>query len=150
MAGITKRKFFCVNKVFHETSLHSHEFVARKLDYETAFQICLKQFGMEPKKGSEFISPHWIFFLVWASVHLSSNDLFLKYTKTKHNQMPTSIRIEIRKMIANIKTRVNRETTAVAKFTWKNLYEQIFLQLHLLLLLQLKKLVSGDCFFGLF
>jgi hypothetical protein len=51
----------------------------------------------------------------WAGVHLTLNDLFLKYTKTKHNHMPTPERLEIRKMMTNIKARVNRETTAVGQ-----------------------------------
>ena len=53
--------------------------------------------------------------LCWAGVHLSSNDLFLKHTKNIHTHMPTSERLEIRKMIANVKNRVNGETTAVGK-----------------------------------
>lgn len=48
-------------------------------------------------------------------VHLDTNDLFIKFTKPRHKHMPTPEKVEIRKILADIKNRVIRETTAVGK-----------------------------------
>jgi hypothetical protein len=48
-------------------------------------------------------------------VHLTTNDLFIKFTKSTHNHMPVPEKLEIRKMLSNVKNRVHRETTAVGK-----------------------------------
>jgi hypothetical protein len=50
-----------------------------------------------------------------AGVHLGSNDLFLKYTENTHTHMPIPERLEIRKMMANVKTRVDRETATIGQ-----------------------------------
>jgi hypothetical protein len=50
-----------------------------------------------------------------AGVHLSSNDVFMKYTENLHTHLPIPERLEIRKMMTNVKTRVNREATAIGQ-----------------------------------
>jgi len=49
------------------------------------------------------------------SVHLTNNDSFIKFTKSVHTHMPVPEKLEIRKMLLDVKSRVNRETTAVGK-----------------------------------
>jgi hypothetical protein len=51
----------------------------------------------------------------WAGIHLTPNDVFLKYTETTHNHMPLPERLEIREMMLKVKTRVNKETTAIGQ-----------------------------------
>ena len=48
-----------------------------------------------------------------AGVHLNTNDKFIRFTQTVHSHLPTPERLEVRKMLANIKNRVNQETTAI-------------------------------------
>ncbi|CAM4834901.1 unnamed protein product [Rotaria magnacalcarata] len=50
-----------------------------------------------------------------AGVHLNSDDQFLKYTENPHSHMPVPERLEIRKMLTNIKSRVDREATAIGQ-----------------------------------
>ncbi|CAF0856064.1 unnamed protein product [Rotaria sordida] len=50
-----------------------------------------------------------------AGVHLTSNDLFLKYTQNAHTHLPKPERLVIRKMMTKVKTRVDRETTAIGQ-----------------------------------
>ncbi|CAF1465829.1 unnamed protein product [Adineta ricciae] len=48
-------------------------------------------------------------------VHLTSNDSFIKFTKSDHTHMPVPEKLEIRRVLADVKNRINRETTAVGK-----------------------------------
>ncbi|CAF3747654.1 unnamed protein product [Rotaria socialis] len=48
-------------------------------------------------------------------VHLNSDDQFLKYTENPYTHMPVSERLEIRKMLTNIKSRIDREATAIGQ-----------------------------------
>jgi hypothetical protein len=48
-------------------------------------------------------------------VHLSASDTFIKYTKDTHTHMPKPERLEIRKMLSSIKTRVSHEKTAIGQ-----------------------------------
>jgi len=48
-------------------------------------------------------------------VHLTNNDSFIKFTKSSYTHMPAPEKLEIRKMLLDVKNRVNRETTAVGK-----------------------------------
>jgi len=48
-----------------------------------------------------------------AGVHLSSNDLFIKYSGNGHIHMPKPERLEIRKLMTKVKARVDQETTAI-------------------------------------
>ena len=48
-------------------------------------------------------------------VHLTNNDSFIKFTKSVHTHMPVPEKLEIRKMLLDVKNRINRETTAVGK-----------------------------------
>jgi hypothetical protein len=50
-----------------------------------------------------------------ARVHLNSDDQFLKYTENPHTHMPVPERLEIRKMLTNIKSRVDRDATAIGQ-----------------------------------
>ncbi|CAF1300176.1 unnamed protein product [Rotaria sp. Silwood1] len=53
--------------------------------------------------------------MCWAGVHLDAHDQFIKFTKHDHNHMPVPERVEIRKLIMNVKTRVQDETTAIGQ-----------------------------------
>lgn len=48
-----------------------------------------------------------------AGVHLNSDDKFIKFTKYSHNHMPVPERSEVRKVMANIKNRVNEENASI-------------------------------------
>ncbi|CAF1311366.1 unnamed protein product [Adineta ricciae] len=48
-------------------------------------------------------------------VHLTNNDVFIKFTKSNHTHMPAPEKLEIRKMLLNVKGRLKRETTTVGK-----------------------------------
>ncbi|CAF1988702.1 unnamed protein product [Rotaria magnacalcarata] len=48
-------------------------------------------------------------------VHLNSDDQFLKYTENPHTHMSVPERLEIREMLTNIKSRVDREATAIGQ-----------------------------------
>ncbi|CAF2052853.1 unnamed protein product [Rotaria magnacalcarata] len=50
-----------------------------------------------------------------AGVHLNSDDQFRKYTENPHTHMPVPERLEIRKMLTNIKSRVDREAKAIGQ-----------------------------------
>lgn len=50
-----------------------------------------------------------------AGIHLDVNDRFLKFSNTKHTHMPTPERVEIRKLMANVKVRVTEESTAIGQ-----------------------------------
>ncbi|CAF2074614.1 unnamed protein product [Rotaria magnacalcarata] len=50
-----------------------------------------------------------------AGVHLNSDDQFRKYTGNPHTHMPVPERLEIRKMLTNIKSRVDREAKAIGQ-----------------------------------
>jgi hypothetical protein len=53
--------------------------------------------------------------LCTAGVHLNSKDQFMKYTESTHTHLPVPDRLEIRKMLTNVKTRVDRETGAIGQ-----------------------------------
>jgi hypothetical protein len=53
--------------------------------------------------------------MCYAGVHLSHKDLFLKYTEAGHTHMPIPERLEVRNMLAKVKARVNKETTAIGQ-----------------------------------
>ncbi|CAF1181500.1 unnamed protein product [Rotaria magnacalcarata] len=48
-----------------------------------------------------------------AGIQLNSDDQFLKYTENPHTHMPVPERLKIREMLTNIKSRVDREATAI-------------------------------------
>ena len=48
-------------------------------------------------------------------VHLSTDDVFIKFTKSAHTHMPAPEKLQIRQVLSHVKDRVNRETTSVGK-----------------------------------
>jgi hypothetical protein len=78
--------------------------------------LVIDGFIYQQNKSTEKVS-YWVCEekMCGMGVHLSSNDSFIKYTKTTHSHMPKPERLEIRKMLLNVKTRVNLETTAIGQ-----------------------------------
>jgi hypothetical protein len=50
-----------------------------------------------------------------AGVHLTPEDQFIKFTKSNHKHLPVPERIEIRKMMTQVKARVNNESAPIGQ-----------------------------------
>ena len=53
--------------------------------------------------------------MCWAGVHLDAHDKFIKFNKHDHNHMPAPERLQVRKLMTNVKKRVYDETTAIGQ-----------------------------------
>lgn len=53
--------------------------------------------------------------MCWAGVHLDSQNNFIKFTESSHTHLPVPERVEVRKLMANVKARVHTETTAIGQ-----------------------------------
>jgi hypothetical protein len=53
--------------------------------------------------------------MCWAGVHLDAHNKFIKFNKHDHNHIPVPERLEIRKLMTNVKKRVCDETTAIGQ-----------------------------------
>jgi hypothetical protein len=84
--------------------------------------LSINGYVYQQNKSTEKMS-YWICEekMCWAGVHLDAHDRFIKFTKHDHNHMPVPERVEIRKMMMNIKTRVHEETTAIGQIYNKEL-----------------------------
>ena len=53
--------------------------------------------------------------LCWAGVHLDSHDRFIKLTTFGHTHPPVPERVEIRKLLENVRARIGDESTAIGQ-----------------------------------